>query len=337
MAPTKEQVDGFAGRIEDTTDFTIVLGEYKWRVHSDVVAEASSFFHSIVQGGFKVISRSIPLFLADADATQEENQRVLELHEETPWVFARVLQAIYWGHWKMVHDDDSDICVREHFPVSIDQIMRHSTDASTYQSDKEADLEYWLYDEVPWLDAVINLYRRADYYGVEALRRNCAEQVMDSSSCNTDMNEWWAIWDCFGVDTIRRDIYLQKRFAEELNVDTLGVAGDQWSTRLEGAFAEIPSFGYELFRITRDRGAHWHDQMNQKNSAMLRSQNELASTKRALRGVISGLNRLVGPSAPAASTNVSTVAGIPPFLLPSTFPAVSAPAAGPSQGHGGNQ
>lgn len=67
-----------AADLTNTTDFTIKLGQHQWQIHSRVVSEASQFFRVACTGRF-----------------EESTRRQVELHDDSPWEVARLIQFFY--------------------------------------------------------------------------------------------------------------------------------------------------------------------------------------------------------------------------------------------------
>lgn len=90
--------------MDDDTDFTLMLGEYRWRVHVEVLTHESQFFRALLKGNWKVCSVHKTLNTM-SHIRQESQEKCVELHDDEPLAVARLLQFLYAGYYCSRHLD----------------------------------------------------------------------------------------------------------------------------------------------------------------------------------------------------------------------------------------
>lgn len=93
-----ERVKFLAGVSPSTPDFTIKLGVHEWKVHSRVLTAQSKYFQTLLKGStWKVSSRRMYVRKKSSYIYQESNDKCVELVDDDPIIFARLLMWLYYG------------------------------------------------------------------------------------------------------------------------------------------------------------------------------------------------------------------------------------------------
>ena len=178
----ESKMRGMVAAIEDDTDFTIRLGAFRWRVHAEVLMRHSMFFKAMLDGPWT-----------------ETKSDTAEVHDDSPWMFVRMLQYFYGGDFDYKHDTPSSPSfvnggglfvpqsTRPNPIPTISKMMTRVTMDTNFQKLKASDEQL----TAAAIDAA--MYFMADKYGVEHLRayslRSFKLHTVDSSCLKTICSE----------------------------------------------------------------------------------------------------------------------------------------------------
>lgn len=94
----------FKHSLKAPTNFAIKLGSFVWNVHAELLATKSDFFKKITEGSrWKVCHDSIVAVVAQLTHPQENQERCVELHDDNPWMLARMLLFLYYASYTYHH------------------------------------------------------------------------------------------------------------------------------------------------------------------------------------------------------------------------------------------
>ena len=168
----------FFGQLLNPTDFKIIIGNFSFSVHKDLVTEKSGFFRTLCSGQF-----------------QESQTNEVTLHEEDITHVARMISWVYTGKYPYGRHERSHV----NPVVTMDQMMR----AALCEKDAQGidDLLPMSYRNNGMVTVDLRLYVMADKYDCPDLCSHCAAHIFQLVDLCDD---WSSLW--MAVDFIKEEL-----------------------------------------------------------------------------------------------------------------------------------
>lgn len=168
--------------------------------------------------------------------------------ETDPWILTRFLQFVYYGNFSEGHDQyDPDYEDPE--PLTINELMWHSTDAAEFDEAARKDWTYWC--ESMMYKPLTDLYHMAQYFGRQDAADWCSQRIFfyvdfSPEAIGDPSLGIWDVWDGFTSEEIAADDLLRRLFAKGF-AEYIKPTYSEWFERLTEACKEHPGFAFELF------------------------------------------------------------------------------------------
>ncbi|KAK5100738.1 hypothetical protein LTR70_001361 [Exophiala xenobiotica] len=147
---TAEQRKTFESTLYQPKTITVVLKQCTWNLDANLLAEKSTLFAKIVEG----------------DKWKENKDQSITLHDDSPWIFARVLQYVYYGRYTADPQWGSEV----EMTPSVAEIVRGGCRGDWTEVSKQGDPVMEARSKIRDVTANIAMYLLADKYCMTELQ-----------------------------------------------------------------------------------------------------------------------------------------------------------------------